>query len=273
MHARATTDGDPNRNINNHPHIGEHSVLVHNGMIWQHENIARSHNLKLKSDCDSEVLLRLAEQKESMTEGVEHMAKVIKQAPSTGSWAVAIVDRRNPSEVVVARNVSPLVLYKCPRLKMTFFASTEDIFEKACSILYKEKNPHKLGFEKMAVDVHRIYRLRSDGTVVADKAMTIEDTTYSQHHQHSQGHQSTDASFRRQPRHAYLYSDIFGFDVEIDPLGNIRGFADAEEHKDAQEDIVIERVKQEQDEGLLPTVETALAKEEIQELIDFIKAI
>lgn len=60
-HCRWATHGDVDNNINNHPHVAWDGAYVHNGVISDHAGIARRHRLRLRSECDSEVIGRLIE--------------------------------------------------------------------------------------------------------------------------------------------------------------------------------------------------------------------
>jgi glucosamine--fructose-6-phosphate aminotransferase (isomerizing) len=55
-HCRWATHGDPANNLNNHPHDGGDSYVVHNGVIRHYEEIVAKHRLRMLTDCDSEVL-------------------------------------------------------------------------------------------------------------------------------------------------------------------------------------------------------------------------
>lgn len=55
-HCRYATHGSPEDNTNNHPHDGGDSYVVHNGVIHHYESLVRKHNLRMTTDCDSEVL-------------------------------------------------------------------------------------------------------------------------------------------------------------------------------------------------------------------------
>lgn len=55
-HCRYATHGDPKNNLNNHPHDGGDSWVVHNGVISHYEQIVQKHGLRMHTDCDSEVL-------------------------------------------------------------------------------------------------------------------------------------------------------------------------------------------------------------------------
>jgi len=55
-HCRYATHGSPRDNRNNHPHIAGSGMLVHNGIIFNFDQIAQRHGLKPQTQCDSEIL-------------------------------------------------------------------------------------------------------------------------------------------------------------------------------------------------------------------------
>lgn len=58
---RYATHGDPRDNLNNHPHPVDGGWLVHNGVIRNHAELVRRHELSPVSKCDTEVLGLLTE--------------------------------------------------------------------------------------------------------------------------------------------------------------------------------------------------------------------
>lgn len=61
-HCRFATQGNPDQNINNHPHPADGGWIVHNGRIPNYGRLVDRHDLYPSSDCDSEVLGLLIEQ-------------------------------------------------------------------------------------------------------------------------------------------------------------------------------------------------------------------
>jgi len=57
-HTRDATSGPAQINKNNHPHCSKHlaNILIHNGVIWESH-----HEYSCRSECDTEVLLRMIE--------------------------------------------------------------------------------------------------------------------------------------------------------------------------------------------------------------------
>ena len=111
-HTRWATHGEPSE-ANAHPHISEHIIIVHNGIIENHEPlreqlIARGYTFA--SETDTEVVAHLVhwEQKQAGGSLREVVQRVIPQL--RGAYGMVIVDSRDPSVLVAARSGSPLVI-------------------------------------------------------------------------------------------------------------------------------------------------------------------
>ena len=113
-HTRWATHGIPN-DINSHPHVSNSGdlVIIHNGIIENYaplkvELIKRGY--VFHSDTDTEVLVNLIEEvqkKENLKLG-----KAVQLALNQvfGAYAIAVFDKKNPDEIVVARLGSPLAI-------------------------------------------------------------------------------------------------------------------------------------------------------------------
>jgi glutamine---fructose-6-phosphate transaminase (isomerizing) len=113
-HTRWATHGEPSQR-NAHPHLDctGSIAVVHNGIIENHE-ILREQLIReghaFQSDTDSEVLSHLIEryhiqQKQSLEDAVRSVLSVIE-----GSYAFCILSSNDSTQIVAARNGSPLVL-------------------------------------------------------------------------------------------------------------------------------------------------------------------
>ena len=113
-HTRWATHGEPSAR-NAHPHYSQsHNLaIIHNGIIENYADIKQKLMAKgvvFKSDTDTEVLVQLVEyvmmkKNLSLLEAVQvALYQVI------GAYAIAIVDRRDPTQIVAARKQSPLVV-------------------------------------------------------------------------------------------------------------------------------------------------------------------
>ncbi len=216
LHTRAATDGDPNENMNNHPHLGEHSVMIHNGMIWGHNSIASQFGLNMKTDCDSEVLLRLAEYTDDIEEGLKFMYETASDSNGLDSIATAFVDRRNPNRILLSRNSgSPCYIYKSERFGCTFFVSTEIIFERALEMLYDTKNPKIIGAKSENVPTNWLYSLYDDGSV--KKNFLVSPTSKSTYFGTQHSYDDID-DITTEPEQEYIYvhlDNVHEFTINI----------------------------------------------------------
>jgi len=111
-HTRWATHGVPNEQ-NAHPHMsGEHIAVVHNGIIENHAKLRarlQGEGFVFTSDTDTEVIGHLIELElrtsDSLLEAVQKTRKQLE-----GAYGAVVIDRRDPSRLVVARSGSPLVI-------------------------------------------------------------------------------------------------------------------------------------------------------------------
>ena len=113
-HTRWATHGVPN-DVNSHPHLSNSGdlAIIHNGII---ENYAPLKVELLKrgyvfhSDTDTEVLVNLIEEVQK-NENIK-LGKAVQIALNqvVGAYAIAVFDKKNPDEIVVARLGSPLAI-------------------------------------------------------------------------------------------------------------------------------------------------------------------
>ncbi|MEH6405966.1 MAG: glutamine--fructose-6-phosphate transaminase (isomerizing) [Leeuwenhoekiella sp.] len=113
-HTRWATHGVPN-DENAHPHSSNSSdlVIIHNGIIENYDAIKKElvkRGYTFKSDTDTEVLVNLIEDVKK-NEGVK-LGKAVQIALNqiVGAYAIAVIDKNRPDEIVVARLGSPLAI-------------------------------------------------------------------------------------------------------------------------------------------------------------------
>lgn len=123
-HVRAATHGDPNDNRNNHPFVSDDETLflVHNGVLSNHEDVADELSLHLKTECDSEVLLRIVETATSVPGGLRDCLRLVK-----GSMAIAVFDRATGFVWLTHNGGRSLWLARLRNDRRWFFASTGKI--------------------------------------------------------------------------------------------------------------------------------------------------
>ena len=113
-HTRWATHGEPSSR-NAHPHYSESKKLaiIHNGIIENYADIKAkliAKGVHFQSDTDTEVLVQLIEyimnRKElSLLEAVQvALYQVI------GAYAIAVLDKEDPNQIIAARKQSPLVV-------------------------------------------------------------------------------------------------------------------------------------------------------------------
>ncbi|MGF7041354.1 glutamine--fructose-6-phosphate transaminase (isomerizing) [Mucilaginibacter lappiensis] len=113
-HTRWATHGAPS-DVNSHPHSSNDNRLhiIHNGIIENYstlkeELISRGH--EFKSATDTEVLIHLVEEIQKI-EQIDLMEAVRLALNSViGAYAIVIIDRENPGQLIAARKGSPLVI-------------------------------------------------------------------------------------------------------------------------------------------------------------------
>ena len=113
-HTRWATHGEPS-SVNAHPHYSEsHNLaIIHNGIIENYADIKtklKEKGVTFKSDTDTEVLVQLVEyiMNKKNLDLVQAVQVALFQV--MGAYAIAIVDKRHPDEIVAARKQSPLVV-------------------------------------------------------------------------------------------------------------------------------------------------------------------
>ncbi|MBO4720767.1 MAG: glutamine--fructose-6-phosphate transaminase (isomerizing) [Prevotella sp.] len=113
-HTRWATHGEPSSR-NAHPHYSQsHNLaIIHNGIIENYADIKeklREKGVQFVSDTDTEVLVQLIEyimvkKNISLLEAVQvALYQVI------GAYAIAVLDKRDPNQIIAARKQSPLVV-------------------------------------------------------------------------------------------------------------------------------------------------------------------
>ncbi|HHQ4762195.1 TPA: glutamine--fructose-6-phosphate transaminase (isomerizing) [Aeromonas veronii] len=110
-HTRWATHGEPSER-NAHPHVSEHIVVVHNGIIENHEELReelKALGYVFSSDTDTEVIAHLVHHElKSSGSLLAAMQTAVKQL--RGAYGTVVMDSRDDSRVVVARSGSPLVI-------------------------------------------------------------------------------------------------------------------------------------------------------------------
>ncbi|MBR1792724.1 MAG: glutamine--fructose-6-phosphate transaminase (isomerizing) [Bacteroidales bacterium] len=113
-HTRWATHGEPNT-TNAHPHYSQsHSLsLVHNGIIENYKTLRtelEKNGMTFQSETDTEVLVQLIEYLQTTHHCDLITAVHLALKNVIGAYAIAILDKRNPNQLIAARKGSPLVI-------------------------------------------------------------------------------------------------------------------------------------------------------------------
>ena len=113
-HTRWATHGAPN-DVNAHPHYSNSGdiALIHNGIIENYDTLRKeliNHGYTFKSETDTEVLVHLIDDIQK-NEGV-NLAEAVRLALHNvvGAYAIVVLSKDNPNQLVAARKSSPLVV-------------------------------------------------------------------------------------------------------------------------------------------------------------------
>lgn len=113
-HTRWATHGVPSE-INAHPHLSESGnlTLVHNGIIENYATLReqlKERGYHFQSETDTEVLVQLIEYTQKLNNcGLGNAVRRALQLVY-GAYAIAVIDRRFPNQIVCARKSSPLAI-------------------------------------------------------------------------------------------------------------------------------------------------------------------
>lgn len=113
-HTRWATHGEPCQ-ANAHPHFSssENLTLIHNGIIENYATLKEKLQKKgfiFKSNTDTEVLVQLIEYFQLSNHLDLLTAVQLALHEVIGAYAIAVLDRNNPDEIIAARKSSPLVV-------------------------------------------------------------------------------------------------------------------------------------------------------------------
>lgn len=113
-HTRWATHGVPN-DVNAHPHLSGDGnlVLIHNGIIENYASLKealKNQGHKFVSDTDTEVLVHFIEEIQVKTGVGLFEAVRVALAEVVGAYAIVVMDKRNPDQLICAKKSSPLVI-------------------------------------------------------------------------------------------------------------------------------------------------------------------
>ncbi len=132
-HSRLVTNGYRSFDDNNQPVVTERAVGVHNGIVVEHEALARRHGLSLATDVDSEVIFRLID---ARLERERTLPRAIGAAFSEISGVANIAMLSSDHETLdLATNNGSIYLQEDKAKRTLVFASESHLLRRALDLL------------------------------------------------------------------------------------------------------------------------------------------
>jgi len=135
-HTRWATHGKPTE-LNAHPHLGEYSFVVHNGIIENYKELKerlQSKGVSFVSQTDTEVIVHLFESHQNLLKNpFEAFRATIKEL--RGAYAILLITKAQSDAIFFAKHGSPMLLgFNTDEI---FFASSDTaIIGKATEVYY-----------------------------------------------------------------------------------------------------------------------------------------
>ena len=124
-HTRWATHGKPTE-LNAHPHLGEHSYVVHNGIIENYQELKNdlvAEVVRFLSQTDTEVIVHLFEAHlETMQDPCKAFERTL--ADLKGAYAILLVTKSRNDTIFFAKHGSPMII-GVNKQNNTFFASSD----------------------------------------------------------------------------------------------------------------------------------------------------
>ena len=102
-HCRYATQGNPENNLNNHPHPADGGWIVHNGVIRTYRRLIDKHDLHPATECVSEVLGLLTEHLPG-----DIFGRAMRAAMMASDSPLVMLGLWKPGRLVAVRNGNPL---------------------------------------------------------------------------------------------------------------------------------------------------------------------
>ena len=142
-HTRWATHGKPTE-INAHPHFGEYSFVIHNGIIENYKELKdelEKDGIKFLSQTDTEVIVKLFEkinQKES--DPFKAFKKTISKL--VGAYAILLITKKANGKIFFAKNAVPLIVGKNDNGEIFFSSSDSPLIGFLKDVAYLDDNTY-----------------------------------------------------------------------------------------------------------------------------------
>ncbi|HEX5624014.1 MAG TPA: glutamine--fructose-6-phosphate transaminase (isomerizing) [Sulfuricurvum sp.] len=138
-HTRWATHGKPTE-LNAHPHLGENSYVVHNGIIENYQelkNMLSGHGVEFLSQTDTEVIVHLFEfHLKTAATAFEAFTKTL--AELEGAYAILLVNATANDTIFFAKHGSPMILGRNTDGDTLFGSSDAALIGKCNEVIYLE---------------------------------------------------------------------------------------------------------------------------------------
>lgn len=138
-HTRWATHGKPTE-LNAHPHWGEHSFVVHNGIIENHQEIKdelKKNGVTFLSQTDTEVIVHLFEAELSKTDDIfKAFENTVEKLQ--GAYAFLLITTLSPDTIYFAKKAVPLIIGQNDKDERFFGSSDAPLIGQAQEALYLE---------------------------------------------------------------------------------------------------------------------------------------
>jgi len=136
-HTRWATHGKPTE-LNAHPHLGEFSYVVHNGIIENYQELKamlQNEGVTFLSQTDTEVIVHLFEKNyKALNDPMEAFEKTVETLE--GAYAVLLITKVDPDKIYFAKHGSPMIVGNDDTGAIHFGSSDAALIGKATEVIY-----------------------------------------------------------------------------------------------------------------------------------------
>lgn len=137
-HTRWATHGKPNE-INAHPHLGQYSCVIHNGIIENYKELKDELEVKgvsFLSQTDTEIIVQLFEFYAKDLSAFEAFKKTVQRL--RGAFAILLISKKDVSKVFFAKNAAPLIVGKNDEGEFYFASGDAPLIGNVSEVIYLE---------------------------------------------------------------------------------------------------------------------------------------
>lgn len=136
-HTRWATHGKPTE-LNAHPHLGEFSYVVHNGIIENYQELKKQlqdEGVNFLSQTDTEVIVHLFEKNyKEINDPMQAFEKTVETLH--GAYAILLITKVDPEKIYFAKFGSPMIVGNDDKGDIHFGSSDAALIGKATEVVY-----------------------------------------------------------------------------------------------------------------------------------------